>query len=290
MAPGSPFDQLKRVDEFGEWWSARELMPLYGYAQWRRFIDTINRAKIACASSAQDVTSNFADTGKINSSRHRVPDVRLTRYAAYLVAMEGDPGKPEIAHAKTYFAVQTRKAEVVDAWDDDLQLMMKQIQQIQNLRREQERQRVVQDLHQQQISQHTAAFEQHGEEISRIAVQARRAAEEIAQVRDRVVAVEEITPLTDTKTSYTGKEAAQLCGLGHIVFFRVLRDLGVIYQDHQAGGHKIYQKHLDQGWGHARLTEWSNGRGWTWAPYFTAKGITGIQRLIKESQLPLNLP
>lgn len=286
MAQGSPFDQLKKVDEFGEWWSARELMPLYGYSTWQRFSRVIDAAKLSCATSAQDVTSNFSGTVKNNPSRHKVPDVRLTRYAAYLVAMEGDPSKPEIAGAKTYFAVQTRKAELVDAWDDDLQVMMKSLQQIQNLRREQERQRVVQDMHQQQITQHAAAMKQHGEEMGRIAAQARQAAEEIDQVRSRVADVEAITPLTDTKTSYTGKEAAQLCGFGHIVFFRTLRDLGVIYADHQTGGHKIYQRYIDQGWGHARLTEWSNGRGWTWSPYFTAKGITGVQRLVKESQLP----
>lgn len=106
MAPGSLFDQLKKIDEFGEWWSARELMPLYGYSQWRYFREPITRAKIACASSAQDVTSNFAGRAALNASRHKVEDVRLTRYAAYLVAMEGDPSKPEIAGAKTYFAVR----------------------------------------------------------------------------------------------------------------------------------------------------------------------------------------
>lgn len=285
-ATGSPFDQLKKIDEFGEWWSARELMPLYGYAQWRQFRDTINRAKIACASSAQDVTSNFADTRKINSSRHKVEDVRLTRYAAYLVAMEGDPSKPEIAGAKTYFAVQTRKAELVDAWDDDLKVMMKSLQQIQNLRREQERQRVVQDLHQQQITQHAAAMQQYGEEMARISAEARQAAEEIERVRTRVTDVEAVTAMADTKTVYSGKEAAQLCGFGHVNFFRALREVGVIYADQQMGGHKIYQRFIDQGWGHARLTEWANGKGFTWAPYFTAKGITGVQRLIKESQLP----
>lgn len=286
MAPGSPFDQLKKVDEFGEWWSARDLQPIYGYSQWRQFRDTINRAKVACAQSAQSVTSNFADTRKINSSRHKVEDVRLTRYAAYLVAMEGDPSKPEIAGAKTYFAVQTRKAEMIDAWDDDLAVMMKSLQQIQNLRREQERQRVVQDLHQQQIAQHAAAMQQHGEEMARIADEARHAAEEIEKVRSRVADVEAVTPLTDTRTVYSGKEAAQLCGFGHVNFFRALREVGVIYADQQMGGHKIYQRYIDQGWGHARLTEWANGKGYTWAPYFTAKGITGVQRLVKESQLP----
>lgn len=283
---GSPFDQLKKVDEFGEWWSARELMPLYGYSRWQNFSKTIDQAKLSCATSAQDVTSNFTDVSKLNASRHRVADVRLTRYAAYLVAMEGDPSKPEIAGAKTYFAVQTRKAELVDAWDDDLKVMMKSLQQIQNLRREQERQRVVQELHQQQITQHAAAMKQHGEEMARIAGEARHAAEEIEKVRSRVADVEAVTPLTDTRTVYSGKEAAQLCGFGHVNFFRALREVGVIYPDQQMGGHKIYQRYIDQGWGHARLTEWANGKGYTWAPYFTAKGITGVQRLIKESQLP----
>lgn len=289
MAPGSLFDQLKRADEYGDWWSARELMPLYGYSQWRSFMDAVNRAKVACATSAQDVSSNFADTRKINSSRHKVPDVRLTRYAAYLVAMEGDPSKPEIAGAKTYFAVQTRKAELVDAWDDDLQVMMKSLQQIQNLRREQERQRLVQDLHQQQIDQHAIAVKQHGEEMARISAGARKAADEIEEVRKRISDVETITPMTDVRAVHSGKEAAHLCGMGHIVFYQRLRDLGVLYHDTQKGGHKIYQRYLDQGWGDAKLQQFKRGSrtDWAYTPYFTAKGITGIQRLLREGQLPL---
>lgn len=111
--PYSPFDAIRREDEAGEYWSARELMPLLGYGQWRRFEDAIDRAQATCANSGHAVTSNFASADKVMGARGPARgDYRLSRYGAYLVAMNGDPRKPEIAAAQTYFAVRTREAEV----------------------------------------------------------------------------------------------------------------------------------------------------------------------------------
>lgn len=116
---GTPFDAIRREDEDGEYWSARDLMPLLGYRQWRRFEDAIDRAKLACANSGHDVAGNFAGAGKVAGRRGPAQDdYRLTRYACYLVAMNGDPRKAEIAAAQTYFAVKTRQAEVADAAAD----------------------------------------------------------------------------------------------------------------------------------------------------------------------------
>lgn len=117
-ADTSPFDAIKRVDAQGEHWSARELMPLLGYSQWHRFEEAIARARQAMVNSngLDAANSSFSLvtqlTGAGNLGRQERRDYRLTRYAAYLVAMNGDPRKQEIAAAQTYFAVRTREREV----------------------------------------------------------------------------------------------------------------------------------------------------------------------------------
>jgi DNA-damage-inducible protein D len=108
----SPFDAIKREDEQGEWWLARELQAPLGYSVWRDFTHAIERAKLAAENTGVDVASNFADARKVTNSGPAAADYRLTRYACYLVAMNGDPRKQEIAEAQTYFAVRTREAEV----------------------------------------------------------------------------------------------------------------------------------------------------------------------------------
>ncbi len=108
----SPFDVIRRDSESGECWSARELMPLLGYTKWERFEDSIERARISAASAGHDVDA------AISRFREMVPqggaarvDYKLSRFGCYLVAMNGDVRKREIAEAQTYFAVKTREAE-----------------------------------------------------------------------------------------------------------------------------------------------------------------------------------
>jgi hypothetical protein len=113
----SPFDQIRQVDADGnEYWLARQLQPLLGYTQWRRFEETIERAKLACQNSGYSVDNHFADAGNLvkrpQGGGNRQSDYKLSRYACYLTAMNGDPRKPEIAAAQTYFAVKTREAEI----------------------------------------------------------------------------------------------------------------------------------------------------------------------------------
>ncbi|MCF2500114.1 DNA damage-inducible protein D [Dyadobacter chenhuakuii] len=101
-----------------ECWSARELQLLLGYAKWENFEKVISKAKEACTNAGEDVQNHFPDVRKMVSigseSERPVQDIALTRYACYLVAQNGDTRKSEIAFAQTYFAVQTRRAEIIE--------------------------------------------------------------------------------------------------------------------------------------------------------------------------------
>ena len=111
----SPFDRIaKRTREGAEYWSARGLMPLMGYAKWQSFEVPLNRAMQAAANQGHDVESNFTGSRNISVTKPR-QDYQLTRFACYLVAMNGDPNKPEVAAAQAYFAIQTRVAETQPA-------------------------------------------------------------------------------------------------------------------------------------------------------------------------------
>ena len=101
-----------------ECWSARELQGILGYTQWRNFIKVIDKAKESCISSGAGESDHFADISKMvnlgSSSQRELQDIALTRYACYLIAQNGDPSKPSVAFAQTYFAVQTRKQEIIE--------------------------------------------------------------------------------------------------------------------------------------------------------------------------------
>ena len=113
------FESIKHIDESGfEYWCARELQDILEYTQWRRFENVINKSKISCEKSGFNVIDHFADVGKMvqigSGAEKEVKDYKLTRYACYLIAQNGDPRKEVIALAQTYFAVQTRKQEITE--------------------------------------------------------------------------------------------------------------------------------------------------------------------------------
>jgi DNA-damage-inducible protein D len=101
-----------------EFWLARDLQHLLGYTKWDNFLNVVSKAKTACEVSGHAVSDHFADVGKMvdlgSGSQREVDDIMLTRYACYLIAQNGDSKKQEIAFAQTYFAVQTRKAELIE--------------------------------------------------------------------------------------------------------------------------------------------------------------------------------
>lgn len=118
--PGrSPFDAIMHTaDDGSEWWSAREMMPLMGYTKWQKMQDAIERAKLSCQNAGQQPPDHFTGAGKISYQAYVTrpgSDVRMTRYGCYLLAMNGDPRKPEVAAAQQYFAMMTRAAEKASA-------------------------------------------------------------------------------------------------------------------------------------------------------------------------------
>ena len=112
------FEAIKHLAEDGnEFWYARELAMVLEYVQWRNFAKVLDRAKIACKNSGYAIVDHFAEVSKIveaGATSKPVIDFKLTRYACYLIVQNGDPRKEVIALGQTYFAIQTRRQEVAD--------------------------------------------------------------------------------------------------------------------------------------------------------------------------------
>lgn len=118
----SVFEDIKHVNEYSqEFWCARELQIALEYKQWRRFQNVIEKAKESCINSGNSVEDHFADVGKIveaGAASKDIGDIQLSRYACYLIVMNGDPRKEVIALGQTYFAVKTRQQELIEDYDN----------------------------------------------------------------------------------------------------------------------------------------------------------------------------
>lgn len=111
-------DFLHQTEDGVEFWFARDLQHLLGYEKWDNFQNVISKAKTACEISEQNISDHFAEVGKMveigSGAQKQIDDLMLTRFACYLIAQNGDPRKEQIAFAQTYFAIQTRKAELIE--------------------------------------------------------------------------------------------------------------------------------------------------------------------------------
>lgn len=114
------FNQLSNTleDSSVEYWFARDLQKMLGYERWENFLNVIQKAKTACENSSIEITDHFRDVTKMvsigSNTQRSIEDIMLTRYACYLIAQNGDSKKEQIAFAQTYFAIQTRKQELIE--------------------------------------------------------------------------------------------------------------------------------------------------------------------------------
>jgi DNA-damage-inducible protein D len=112
------FEESAYEQDGVEYWLARELQVLLDYSQWRNFLNVVEKAKLSCKTTGETVANHFADVSKMVSigsgAERKQDDIMLTRYACYLIALNGDPKKEQIAFAQSYFAIQTRKQELLE--------------------------------------------------------------------------------------------------------------------------------------------------------------------------------
>ncbi|MFH1360670.1 MAG: DNA damage-inducible protein D [Candidatus Omnitrophota bacterium] len=118
----STFEALRKVNQYGQdYWSARELAKILGYSEFRHFLPVVNKAKEACQNSNQNIADHFEDVLEMVSigsgAQREIQEIRLSRYACYLIVQNADPAKPIVAVGQTYFAVQTRKQEIIEQAD-----------------------------------------------------------------------------------------------------------------------------------------------------------------------------
>ena len=261
IVPNPPFNAIKRVDDRGEHWTARDLMPLMAYSRWNEFKSVLDRAMAAAANLGYDVGNLFRVNPEKTAGRPR-EDFRLTRRAAYLVAMNGDPRKPEVAAAQAYFAIRTEEAERAEAAPAPRELSRLDLI---DLAREAELERI--------------------KEAARADAAEQRAAE-------LEPAAEAWNDLADSDGDYSVREAAQILNrsphisTGQNRLFKTMHDIGWIDSTSQP-----YQRHVDADRLRRRALTYrhpSTGESMVTSQVrITAKGIDELRRWFGNGQLEL---
>lgn len=279
VSPGeSPFDTLRHTDPTGrEYWLGRDLMPHLGYANWQNLAEAIQRARAACANAGQKVERNFRnilqpvsgsskltgarDTGEVGQFGH-VPraDVELSRFGAYLVAMNGDPRKTEVAAAQTYFATATRWAETAQRTGFDLprnfaealELAAKQTRALEAAEEASEVLRKQRDDAEEQaavgkqLAEDAAAIANaRGEKLERVDRQLGAALYEVGAMQPKADAYD---AFLNTLGAYPLATAAQMLGMGRQTLIQLLGSWKVLvirpgHSDHL----RPYTEHLHEG-------------------------------------------
>lgn len=263
----SPFDSLRRVDADGEFWSARDLMSPLGYERWENFAEAIERAKIAACNSGHDcdamfiLVKNFRDATKVVRGPAGA-DYRLTRFAAYLLAMNGDPRKDEVAAAQSYFAIKTREAELAAS-----PVML--------------RNPVLQGIVDMSIQLQATLDEQ-----ARLATVQSEQGQQLAELVNEVSVVRDLIPHMSSGDGHSVKDLARAFGLKFAEMHQWLRDNGVTFYDRPVTkqGIKPYAAWEAKGWAFGRLDPLPNG-GAVWATYFTDDGFVEVKRRLRSQGL-----
>lgn len=252
---GSPFDAIMLP---GECWSGRDLMPLLGYDKWQNFTAAVERASLTLANQGMALTSHVTDAGKLverpQGGRVRSADFHLSRFACYLVAMNGDPRKPEVAAAQAYFAIRTREAETRPTFDPT------------------------------QLTR---------QEILRIALNAEEEREALeAENKALAPRAEAYDAFMDTTGKFGVGAVAKMLGMSQNKLFRELRNNGVLISKGSMRN-TPYQQYMRYFEVRAHEYERSNGeQGCSYTTYVQPSGIDFIRRkldLPTIDPLPLTL-
>ena len=241
----SLFDAIRRTTPEGrEYWSARELMPLLGYEDWRKFDGAIDRARVAASNAGYTVTDHFVGADKMvetgSGAQRRIDDRHLSRYACYLVALNGDPRKDEIAKAQTYFVIKTREAETRPAINGGDLTRLELIQLAMNA------------------------------ETERLALE--------AENKELAPKAEAFESFLDTTGKFSVGAVAKMLGTSQNKLYRDLRNLGVIIPK-GAMRNTPYQKYMHHFEVKAHEYERSNGEmGCSYTTYVQPSGIDFIRR------------
>lgn len=268
ITPGeNPFEKIRYKDHTGEWWSARELMPLMDYGRYDAFAAIIEKAKAALAliEGAEAAESNFLHVQKITDQGYKQADYRLTRFGAYLAAMAGDDTKKAVALARIYFAVKAREAEVALPERHLLEP------------------RLDPDLA--RIYELTLGMQQTRDEVKAIEAEQQRMAGELQGVAEDVADLKAISPISsknmlalrDAARAVTGNE------MGQNRFKKWLMGKGIMFVDHQ-GQDRLKQSWVNDGLGIERWQDWANGKGQSWVPYFTVVGVAKLRRMYQAEE------